>query len=309
MTQLHGKKARGKTMMNAKKCVGRLGSGIVALSVVTFAAVAANAQTVDIGNANGAAGSTVQFTSTLNGAGDMVVGITQRVDFTVDSTSTVTHVPPNSNNKPDCTFSQEIQDTKHNSSFNYFPAGCDPTATDPSVGCTRINVTVVDLGDNAKTPINDGVIYTCNFAIPGDATMSFNLVNSRSQITKPNNQTVDVTGNSTSGVVTVGGPPPVTNTPTQTVQVPTNTPTVGQPTNTPTVGQPTNTPTKGVATPTRTAVIPTGTPTSTPGGAAPPNDDDGCSCRMSPDGQSPRSAWMVLIPVVGLLVMRRRSRK
>jgi hypothetical protein len=38
------------------------------------------------------------------------------------------------------------------------------------------------------------------------------------------------------------------------------------------------------------------------------DDDDGCDCRIASNGGSSRSAWMVLIPVIGLLILRRRYR-
>jgi len=37
-------------------------------------------------------------------------------------------------------------------------------------------------------------------------------------------------------------------------------------------------------------------------------DDDGCDCRIASTGGSTRHAWMVLIPIIGLLILRRRSR-
>jgi len=40
----------------------------------------------------------------------------------------------------------------------------------------------------------------------------------------------------------------------------------------------------------------------------PQDDDDGCSCIIASNGGSSRKAWMVLIPVIGLLVLRRRYR-
>jgi hypothetical protein len=165
------------------------------MTMVLVVASAANAQSVDIGDAQGAAGATVAFTATLKGSGGQVVAITQRVDF-----SPVTHVPANAKGKPDCTFAAALA-TKKNSSFNYWPAGCDPS------GCTRINVTIVDLGTHAKDPIADGALYTCKFLIPSTASAGtkFTLKNSRTQITKPTNQTVDVTARSKSGVVTVPG--------------------------------------------------------------------------------------------------------
>jgi hypothetical protein len=209
--------------------VARIGltAALVVLGTVAFGLHGAEAQTVDIGDAHGVAGTTVRFVTTLNGAGNQVVGLTQRIDFTP-----VTHVPPNPQGKPDCLFAPAITSTKANSSFSYFPAGCDPL-----LDCTRINVTIVDLGDNAKAPIVDGLLYTCNFHIPSSANagMSIALTNSRSQITKPNNQTVDVTGDSKSGLITVVGPTPSpTRTPTAT---PSRTPTrtfTATPTRTPT---------------------------------------------------------------------------
>jgi hypothetical protein len=101
-----------------------------------------------------------------------------------------------------------------------------------------------------------------------------------------------------------------TNTPTQTPVSPTNTPT-NTPTHTPTQ-IPTNTPTT-TATPTKTATttasstpttVPSATQTPVGGASATVSDEDGCQIGAI-GGHS--GAWLLLIPAVGLLAMRRRQ--
>src|SRR5262249_884729 len=93
---------------------------------------------------------------------------------------------------------------------------------------------------------------------------------------------------------------------------PTNTVVVATPTNTVVVATPTNTG-GAVASPTRTAtgggVNPTATPTrtNTPGGVpigTPFTDEDGCQIGSHNGG----SLLWLLIPAIGLLVIRRRQR-
>jgi hypothetical protein len=118
-----------------------------------------------------------------------------------------------------------------------------------------------------------------------------------------------------SGTVTLAGtPPPITPpsaTPT-TPAVPSATPTTpAVPSATPTTpAVPSATPTTPAvasATPTKPAATATPTATRTPtGGACPgcPEDDDGC--QISAPGNTP--AWLLLIPAIGLLVVRRKRR-
>jgi MYXO-CTERM domain-containing protein len=163
-------------------------------------------------------------------------------------------------------------------------------------------------------PIDDGsVLYTCNVNIAQTAAPgTYALTNSLVGFSDSSGGAVLGTG--TNGAVIVGGGGPTstptntptageaTNTPTNTVVVPTNTPTLA-PTNTPpTVVVPTNTPTLAATkTPTKTPspIPPTGAP-------APQEDDGGCQIGTASNGMS---GWLLLIPVAGLVVVRRRQRR
>jgi len=139
-------------------------------------------------------------------------------------------------------------------------------------------------------------VGTLMVPIPAGAAMTGSYDVQLSKISAGNSSGGKVTLAGTDGTINLGtGPlPTATTTPTNTVVVvPTNTPTN-------TVVVPVNT-----ATATRTK---TATPTSTSGaGPSPaPFDDDG-GCHISTAGGS-TSGWLLLIPAMGLLVLRRRQR-
>jgi len=103
--------------------------------------------------------------------------------------------------------------------------------------------------------------------------------------------TIDLIPSPVNGTITVTGGEP-TATPTQVV-APTSTPTQ-------VVVVPTSTPTK-----TATKAAGTATPTTGGGGVCPTcEDDDGCQIGARGHG----FAWLVLVPAIGLLVVRRRRR-
>jgi MYXO-CTERM domain-containing protein len=109
------------------------------------------------------------------------------------------------------------------------------------------------------------------------------------------------------GSINIGGA--VENTPTPTLtQGEENTPTPTL-TLTPIVNTPTPTNTTGVATstPTQTRTLaPTGTPTPTATAAPSPFDEDG-GCQINSAG-SGSAGWLLLVPAIGLLVLRRKQR-
>jgi hypothetical protein len=127
------------------------------------------------------------------------------------------------------------------------------------------------------------VIGTLSVPIPAGATGTYQVQVNNPSALDPDANEVPITG--APGTITIA-------------VAPTDTPTV-TPTNTPL--PPTITPTHAPATLTPTRVPPTITQTPKPGGG----DDDGCqivSMRQS------RSGWLVLLPLAGLLWVRRRAR-
>ena len=233
----------------------------------------------------GQPGTQITFTATLLAGTAMVAG-TQN-DITFDPAN----IPINAkaNGKPDCAVNAGID--KGATSFAFRPNGCTGTA------CTSVRALVLST-DNVD-PIPDGsVLYTCNINVAQSANTKYTLGVTGVIFSDPSgNQVPGVSG--CDGAVVAGLQP--TLTPTQT-QGATNTPTsTATATNTP---LPVITPTSAAtATPTATRtqiVIPTLIPT------AAPFDDDG-GCNISTTGSS-NAGWLVLIPAIGLLVLRRRSR-
>jgi MYXO-CTERM domain-containing protein len=186
------------------------------------------------------------------------------------------------NGKPDCAVNPDIG--KGATSFAFRPNGCTGTA------CTSVRALV--LATDNVDPIPDGsVLYTCNVTIAEGASGTSSLPVTGVILSDPNgNQVPGVTG--CDGSITVGGVVPGTPTPTPTVTVTPTSTSPPPPTNTPTV-TPTNT------------VKPTSTPTTGAPTPAPFDDDGGCN--ISTTGSS-SAGWLVLIPAIGLLVMRRRRR-
>jgi len=181
----------------------------------------------------------------------------------------------------------------------------DPGITTSAVVLSsgKIGFTVIGLSLDTG-PIafgRTGVLGTCKFMTTTSATTVALPCDTSTGATTAS----DVNGNSLSvtcvdGTLTVGGPTvPPQNTPTAT---PSNTvPVVSTPTNTSVPATPTATKVASTATPTRTNTV-----SGTPGViGTPESDSDGCQIYT---GAPLHSGWLVLIPAVGLLVLRRRRR-
>ena len=175
------------------------------------------------------------------------------------------------------------------------PLGCP---SDAGTNLSVVNAIVAATAAPNTNPIPDGVLYTCTFTVTNAAGLPTSLGNLSIVASDPTGHQL-CSGSATpcggtGGSIPTGGAPP-TNTPR--VTPPTNTPTVTPPTNTPGVTPATNTP----------VVVATATPTATdtPGGGGPSfEDSDGCHIGTTATG----FGWWLLIPAVGLLVIRRRRR-
>jgi hypothetical protein len=211
-------------------------------------------------------------------------------------------------------------DCKINAAISNIQASCEE---DPVVGpCKNLSKTLKQCGASPQPPgcpadagtnlsvfrgivaatavpntneIPDGVLYTCTFTAIG--TLPATLTNSNIVASEPDGTRLTEVSGADGDVHSVGPP----NTPTNTVEV--------SPTDTP---APTNTPTIAVATATRTATVRatnTATPTPPSGTVTPTEEeDDGCDCRIATPGSSRRS-WLLIVPVIGLLALRRRHRR
>jgi hypothetical protein len=189
---------------------------------------------------------------------------------------------------PDCSVNPEIN--KGGTAFSFRPTGCSYEKGT----CTGIRALVLAL-DNAD-PIADGAtLYTCNVSVASDADSTYPLSMSGVILSDPDGGAVP-NASACSGAVVAGGEVEPTATPTEGEEEPTPTATATPP------PVPTNT-APAVATSTPTTKPPA---TNTPGGGvADWDDDDGCQIATRSNGSV---AWMLLIPAVGLLVLRRRSR-
>jgi hypothetical protein len=254
-----------KLLVNVSKLAGGTALG---LSMLAFSAQVSHAQgTVDIGMGQGAAGTEAAVDISLNGTGDQtIVAMTNDIGF-----PPMAGIAANDSGDPDCTLNPSIM--KGNTGFTFRPRDCTP-GTD----CTAIRATVISFNeDEADTDIPDGVLYTCNVAIPGGATVGsvIALTNETALITNIDREDIDVSEASADGSVEVIEPP--TNTPTFTPE-PTDTPVPEE-----------------TATPTNTT-RPTG------GGG---EDDDGCQMVAPVDASA---GWLLLVPAAVLIWRRRRAR-
>jgi MYXO-CTERM domain-containing protein len=158
-------------------------------------------------------------------------------------------------------------------------------------------------------PPLSGVVEVGSLVVPvPDGAVNGSYEVQLSKISAGDSDGNKVTLTAVNGSISIGGVGP-TFTPTDTpIMVPTDTPTTtptSAPTNTATI-TPTPPPTN---TPTNTPVPPTATATRTQTAGAPtpaPFDDDG-GCQINAAGSS-SAGWLLLIPAVGLLVMRRKRR-
>jgi len=222
-----------------------------------------------VGSDSGEAGATIQIPVSLD-TSTLVAGTENVIEY-----ASPLSILARSNGRPDCAVNPDIE--KGGTAFAFQPSGCTGAA------CTAVKALVLAL-DNVDPILTGVVMYTCMVGIATDA------VDGEYPLTCTSPGASDPAGGAlnaecTSGIVTVGGVVGPTATPTATPVI--DTPTPGA---TSTV----------TATSTRTIK-----PTNTPGGGGGGNDDDGCAV-VAPAQSS--NAWMLLLPAVALLWVRRRTR-
>jgi len=194
-----------------------------------------------------------------------------------------------SNGKPDCTVNPNLvtpsgaPTDKSATSFAFRPNGCSGAT------CTAVRALV--LATDNTDALASQVLFTCNVTnsgTPGTSDYTFSGV----ILSDPNGVEIPDAGDQDGLICIPGG---LINTPTS---VPTSSP---SPTNTPipTVAAPTATATNTAQpTATRTAVGPiTPTPSTT-------IEDEG-GCQIGTTGHH-TGGWLLVVPLVGLLVLRRR---
>lgn len=238
--------------------------------------------TIVVGTATGAAGDFVPLEVSLQTAVE-VARLQNDISFPPQAA-----IAAGENGKPLCTVNPDIH--KDGTSFAFMPVDCTP-GTD----CTSVRALVLSLA--AQDPIPDGsVLYTCTVAIAEDAAdATYPLTCSNASAQDPSGAPVGT--NCTNGSAVVGVQPTATSTATptgSTVPTPTSTPGTGTATATVTPGTP--------VPPTATNTVGTNTPVRTPTRFHIADSD---SCQIVAGAQS-RPAWMLLIPAVLLLRLRRR---
>jgi len=307
-------------------------------------AAAVQAQSINIGSASGTPGQVVPVDVTITvpaSLTDGVAGTQNDITFDRVNVAVASKTVCQFDNAVTCTTNAQcsgdpadtcdvvVADCSRNTAigkestvFNFQPPSCTP-----GTNCTGIRSLVFSQTQSgANRKIADGArLYTCNVKIadaaaPGSYPLTISNV-VMSFPSPPGGQVPGVTGNS--GTITVTGEVP-TNTPTNTPVPATNTPVPATNTPVPATNTPvpaTNTPVPATNTaratatntagatatatgPTRTATQAgaTATPTVTRTPVPAEEDDDGCQIATPGGG----SAWLLLIPAVGLLVARRR---
>ena len=174
----------------------QLAAGIAVVVGMSSYPVLARAASVDIGRAEGEAGTTVSFDVSLRGGGGKVVATVNQISF-----DAAAEVDTTADGKPDCSLNPALP--KEHTGFAFQPRNCAPGAN-----CTSIKAVVISLNPNtAKLPIPDGPLYTCRFTIPDNAAPGavFSLTTVRAMVTGSDNSDIDVTGQSQNGMVRVAG--------------------------------------------------------------------------------------------------------
>ena len=228
---------------------------------------------IQVGAAQAPPGGVANFTVTLNGvaAGGTLANNAQ---LDIIFPTAVFNVTAGSV----CTLAPRLAALNHTESL--------PTSPNPGEGNKRLRLNIIDsldpLGD-----VTDGVLYTCAFPVNADAATAAVALDATRQNVGDTSGNI-LTSTTVDGVVVVcaeGLPPTATPTatPTETL-VPTATDT------------PAPTATRTVA-PTNTSVPPTAAPVTA-------EDEDGC--QIAARGTS--NGWVLLIPGLVLLALRRRSR-
>ncbi len=299
----------GQQVSNATGTNGSVTAGGGPLPTNTPEQPACNAPAIQVDTVTGTKGATVDVDVSLR-AGSASIAGTQN-DITFDAANAP--IAPKSSGKcsvtktktcsadgdcpagefcakaPDCAVNPDID--KGATSFAFRPSNCNGAA------CTSVRALVLSTANVDPIP-DDSVLFTCKVNVAANAPDgTYPLTVSGVILSDPDGQQVSgATGcngavvlgpagtpisTATEGVLTPTPPPP-TNTPTFTPPLPTNT--------VPPTATRTNTP------------APTATKTSAVGPT--PFDDDG-GCHISMTGSS-NVAWLLLLPAVALMVMKRR---
>ena len=210
------------------------------------------------------------LTATLTAGGLAVAGTQNDISITDGSAS----FNANGSGKPDCTINSALG--KEASQVAFQPSGCSGAA------CTGVRALILSFSNTTTIP-DGSVLYTCNLTVTkaGTGTVSGVHLSDASG----NDITPAGTGTSSFAVPFGGG---ITPTTAPTTPVATSTPV-----------RTATTPAGATRTPTRTA---TPVNTSSGGGA---QDEDGCQIGTRANAGA---GWLLLVPAVGLLVLRRKRR-
>jgi MYXO-CTERM domain-containing protein len=163
---------------------------------VLMLAAQAHAVVINVGDAQGAAGSVVSVSISLESEGDVVAGTENVITF-----PTGARIAALANGTPDCTVNEAIM---KNLSDAFQPPDCEGTA------CTGYKGIIISLENTDEIP-DGSTLYTCNVQIDAAATGTLALACSDPGASDPDGNALDTT--CTDGEITVGGAGP-TDTPT-----------------------------------------------------------------------------------------------
>jgi MYXO-CTERM domain-containing protein len=247
-------------------------------SIITVVGPPAGA--IVIGDAAGLPGATTSIEVTLDVAdGQTIVGTENVITFgTPGGTAAAVLQGTNGGSVQlsNCAVNEAIN--KGGTAFAFQPSGCAE-----GVDCASLKALVLSLTNVDPIP-DDSVMYTCDVAISADAVEGETFALTCSEAGASDAEGGELRVDCVDGTVTVLGEP--TPTPTTTPEEPTVAPTEQEDTPTPTVEP--------------TAVPPTSTRTPAFG-----FDDDGCAIVAQ---ETSSTGWMLLLPLAGLLWLRRRQK-
>lgn len=163
---------------------------------VLMLAAQAHAVALHVGSAQGAAGSIVSVSITMESEGSVVAGTENVITF-----PTGARIAAIANGTPDCTVNEDIM---KNLSDAFQPPDCEGDA------CTGYKGIIISLENTDEIP-DGSTLYTCHVQIAADATETLELACTDPGASDPDGNALDTT--CTNGEITVG-PGGATETPT-----------------------------------------------------------------------------------------------
>ncbi len=189
------------TMPRSTSAIGPgTASGIAVALLALGLAGSVRAQVIDVDDASGHPGDTVEFQVRFAGGGSGASAL--RVTLGFDPATPIAA----RNGKPACAVNPDLM--KESTTFGFLPSSCPPGAPCPctlGADCTRVRAVVISFTENNQLPIADGVAFTCQFTIPpsAGAGAQFAIDLSSAAAVFPDGAENDISGASQGGVIRV----------------------------------------------------------------------------------------------------------